>query len=101
MGRPSPQVRGAFAGRPRVERVAGRVAHRDSCLMLLSAEHYAGREQTLVKHHFLKHYLERLIHKIASAYDEVVYVDGFSGPWQHRGEAFEDTSFGIALRALT
>ncbi len=64
-------------------------------------EHYAGREQALVKHHFLKHYLESLIHKIASAYGEVVYVDGFSGPWQNRGESFEDTSFGIALQALT
>ncbi len=69
--------------------------------MPLPAAHYAGREQALVKHHFLKHYLQSLIHKIASTYDEVVYVDGFSGPWQHRGEAFEDTSFGIALKALT
>lgn len=64
-------------------------------------EHYAGREQALVKHHFLKHYLESLIHKIASSYSEVVYVDGFSGPWQNRGQQFEDTSFGIALQALT
>ena len=69
--------------------------------MAITAEHYSGREQALVKHHFLKHYLESLVHKIASVYDEVVYVDGFSGPWQHRGEAFEDTSFGIALSALT
>jgi len=67
----------------------------------LLPEHYAGREQALVKHHFLKHYLESLIHKIASAYADVVYVDGFSGPWQNRGERFEDTSFGIALQALT
>lgn len=69
--------------------------------MALEPEHYAGREQALVKHHFLKHYLERLIHKTASKYSEVVYVDGFSGPWQNQGERFEDTSFGIALQALT
>jgi three-Cys-motif partner protein len=69
--------------------------------MTLLTEHYAGREQTQVKHYFLKNYLENLIHKIASAYGEVVYVDGFSGPWQNRGERFEDTSFGIALQALT
>ncbi|WP_030541526.1 three-Cys-motif partner protein TcmP, partial [Sphingobium sp. DC-2] len=69
--------------------------------MALEPEHYAGREQALVKHHFLKHYLESLIHKIASKYGEVVYVDGFSGPWQNQGERFEDTSFGIALQALT
>lgn len=69
--------------------------------MTLVPEHYAGREQAMVKHHFLKHYLESLIHKIASAYGEIIYVDGFSGPWQHQGERFEDTSFGIALQALT
>ena len=61
---------------------------------------YVGREQALVKRYFLKAYLESLIYKTASAYDEVVYVDGFSGPWQSTGEDFEDTSFGIALDAL-
>jgi three-Cys-motif partner protein len=85
-----------------VERIASVVAlYRRSLTMAHLPEHYAGREQALVKHHFLKHYLESLIHKIASAYGEVVYVDGFSGPWQNRGERFEDTSFGIALQALT
>jgi len=61
---------------------------------------YAGREQAYVKHYFLANYLERLVHKTASKFDEVVYVDGFSGPWQSSGESFEDTSFGIALSAL-
>lgn len=31
---------------------------------------------------------------------DVVYVDGFSGPWKDQGENFEDTSFGIALETL-
>lgn len=61
---------------------------------------YAGREQAYVKHHFLADYVERLVFKVASAYQEVVYVDGFSGPWKDQGENFEDTSFGIALEAL-
>lgn len=61
---------------------------------------YAGREQAWVKHYFLENYLERLIHKTASRYDEIAYVDGFSGPWQSTGEDFADTSFGIALAAL-
>lgn len=74
---------------------------RSRLTVALAPEHYAGREQALVKHHFLKHYLERLIHKIASKYGEVVYVDGFSGPWKNQSEQFDDTSFGIALRALT
>lgn len=61
---------------------------------------YAGREQAWVKHYFLENYLERLIHKTASRYNEIAYVDGFSGPWQSGGENFNDTSFGIALAAL-
>lgn len=64
-------------------------------------KHYQGREQAYVKHFLLNEYLESWAHKVASTWDEVAYVDGFSGPWQHTGEAFEDTSFGIALRALT
>jgi hypothetical protein len=69
--------------------------------MVAQPERYAGREQAYVKHYFLEGYLERLIHKTASAYSDVAYVDGFSGPWQSGGEDFEDTSFCIALKALT
>lgn len=68
--------------------------------MVADPLNYVGREQALVKHYFLEAYLESLIFKTASAYDEVAYVDGFSGPWQSTGEDFEDTSFGIALAAL-
>lgn len=63
--------------------------------------HYVGREQAFVKHYFLRNYLERLVHKISSAYDEVVYVDGYSGPWKSGDEGYSDTSFGIALQSLT
>src|SRR5579859_6352200 len=68
--------------------------------MVADPTKYVGREQALVKHYFLEAYLESLIYKTASAYEEVAYVDGFSGPWQSSGEDFEDTSFGIALGAL-
>lgn len=61
---------------------------------------YAGREQAYVKHHFLADYVERLVFKVASSYRDVVYVDGYSGPWKDQGDRFEDTSFGIALQAL-
>ena len=60
---------------------------------------YIGREQAYVKHHFLARYVERLVFKVASHRD-VVYVDGFSGPWKDQGQSFEDTSFGIALETL-
>lgn len=60
---------------------------------------YAGREQAYIKHHFLADYVEKLVFKVASRRD-VVYIDGFSGPWKDQGQNFEDTSFGIALESL-
>ena len=67
---------------------------------MIAIENYQGREQAYVKHVFLERYLERLVHKTASKYDHIVYVDGFAGPWQSANEDFQDTSFGIALNAL-
>jgi three-Cys-motif partner protein len=61
---------------------------------------YSGREQSYVKHVFLEDYLEALVHKTASTFENIVYVDGYAGPWQSANERFEDTSFGIALKAL-
>lgn len=69
-------------------------------MSLPELEHYTGREQAYVKHYFLASYFEALIFKIASRYDTVVYVDGYSGPWQSGSERFADTSFGIALATL-
>jgi three-Cys-motif partner protein len=68
--------------------------------LVADISNYAGREQAFVKHYFLESYLEVLIHKTASSYNEIAYVDGFSGPWQSKGENYADTSFGIALAAL-
>jgi three-Cys-motif partner protein len=67
---------------------------------MVSLHDYVGREQSYVKHVFLESYLELLVHKTASGYSHIVYVDGFAGPWQSANEKFEDTSFGIALNAL-
>ncbi|QOZ24121.1 three-Cys-motif partner protein TcmP [Bradyrhizobium sp. CCBAU 51753] len=67
---------------------------------MVDIEDYKGREQSYVKHVLLEQYLEALVHKTASVYPHIVYVDGFAGPWQSSNEQFEDTSFGIALRAL-
>jgi three-Cys-motif partner protein len=68
---------------------------------MISIADYAGREQSYVKHIFLQHYLEALVYKTASIFPHIVYVDGFAGPWQSANENFQDTSFGIALSALT
>ncbi len=67
---------------------------------MVSLRDYVGREQSYVKHIFLESYLEALVHKTASIYPHIVYVDGFAGPWQSANERFDDTSFGIALNAL-
>ena len=67
---------------------------------MVALSDYTGREQSYVKHVFLERYLERLVHKTASVYSHIVYVDGFAGPWQSANEKLEDTSFGIALNAL-
>jgi three-Cys-motif partner protein len=67
---------------------------------MIAFQNYVGREQSYVKHVFLEGYLERLVHKVASAYSHIVYIDGFAGPWQSANEDFQDTSFGIALNAL-
>ena len=66
---------------------------------MVSLADYAGREQSYVKHVLLESYLEKLVHKVASRYDQIAYVDGFAGPWLSANERFEDTSFGIALSA--
>jgi len=63
-------------------------------------DYYAGREQTYIKHFFLERYLERVTYKIGSFAQKFVYVDGFSGPWKSADEAFEDTSFVIAVKKL-
>ena len=63
-------------------------------------EYYRGREQTYLKHFFLERYLERVAYIIGWSYPTFVYVDGFSGPWKSDEEAFEDTSFAIAVNKL-
>lgn len=63
-------------------------------------EAYRGREQTYLKHFFLEKYLERVAIIIGYHSPEFVYIDGFSGPWRSEDEAFEDTSFRIAVGQL-
>lgn len=65
---------------------------------------YVGRGQTFAKHVLLRQYLQELAFKVLQSPNppqEFLYIDGFSGPWQSRGESFEDTSFSISLSLLT
>ena len=63
---------------------------------------YNGREQTYIKHVFLRRYLEGLAIKVlAGGWDAFNYVDGFAGPWNTRdNEGFTDASFGLAVDLL-
>ena len=60
-----------------------------------------GREQAYVKHYLLEKYLSSWGYIIGgSAWDSLVFIDGFAGPWGAKHEAFADASFGIAVRTL-
>ena len=61
---------------------------------------YAGREQAFVKHFLLEKYLAPLAYKVGSAWDSIVYVDGFAGPWGVTDANFADSSFAIAIETL-
>ena len=64
----------------------------------------AGRGQTYAKHVLLRQHLQELAFKVLQSPNpprEFLYIDGFSGPWQSRGESFQDMSFSISLSLLT
>lgn len=61
---------------------------------------YEKREQTLVKHYILRHYLERFAHIVGSRWESITYVDGFAGPWNVRSPELKDSSFYIAIEEL-
>ncbi len=61
---------------------------------------YIGREQTLVKHIILKHYLERFAIIVGWHWDTLTYVDCFSGPWNVQSDDLKDSSFAIAIEQL-
>ena len=67
---------------------------------MTDSDDYAGREQTLVKHYILQHYLERFAHIVGSRWGSITYVDCFSGPWNVRSEDLRDSSFHIAITEL-
>ncbi len=75
---------------------------RDHFMAELDLTNYeGGREQAYVKHYLLKKYLSSWAYIIGgSAWDSLVFVDGFAGPWGAKHEEFADASFGIAVRAL-
>jgi three-Cys-motif partner protein len=61
---------------------------------------YFEREQTRIKHLVLEKYLERFARIVGSHWERILYIDGFSGPWNTVSDDFKDSSFAIALREL-
>jgi three-Cys-motif partner protein len=62
---------------------------------------YEGREQAYIKHCLLEEYLPDWGYKVGSQWDSLVYVDGFAGPWETKSPGHEDSSFGVAVSALS
>ena len=61
---------------------------------------YFRREQTQIKHVVLELYLERFAIIVGRWAQGIIYVDGFSGPWNSVSGDFRDSSFAIALSQL-
>jgi three-Cys-motif partner protein len=61
---------------------------------------YIGREQSQIKHLILEKYLERFAVIVGKSYEGIIYIDGFSGPWNVQSENLNDSSFSIALNQL-
>jgi len=61
---------------------------------------YLYREQSLIKHEILRSYLRRFALIVGQWRNGIIYVDGFSGPWNTVSKDFEDSSFAVALHQL-
>ena len=61
---------------------------------------YFRREQSQIKHVVLENYLERFAIIVGKWSDGILYVDGFSGPWNSVSSDFRDSSFAVALNQL-
>lgn len=61
---------------------------------------YLDREQSRIKHAILDKYLQRFAIIVGKHWKGIIYVDGFSGPWNTISSDFADSSFAIALKQL-
>lgn len=68
----------------------------------LELENYLGREQSYIKHLFLKEYLQSAAFKTLQGKSRIFnFVDAFAGPWNVSDESdLSDTSFHQALNTL-
>ena len=71
------------------------------CMPKVELSAYEGREQAYIKHCLLEEYLPDWAYKVGSQWDSLVYVDGFAGPWETTSPNYQDSSFGVAVSALS
>jgi len=67
-----------------------------------TTRHYAGREQSYVKHTFLRTYLKAFAIKVFQGRDETInFIDAFAGPWSvNDKDNYSDSSFALAISVL-
>ena len=53
-----------------------------------------------IKHCLLQEYLPNWAYKVGHAWDSLVYVDGFAGPWETNDPNYADSSFAVAIDSL-
>lgn len=59
-----------------------------------------GKSAAYIKHCLLQEYLPSWAYKVGHAWDSLVYVDGFAGPWETTDPDYADSSFGVAIESL-
>lgn len=65
----------------------------------MADEDYRDREQSGIKHHALKLYLQAAS-RILGPTKNLRYVDCCAGPWNSQTSDYSDTSFGVAITTL-
>lgn len=66
----------------------------------MDLENYENREHAKAKHDLFERYIKRYTMILGKRAAELVFVDGFAGPWQSGAEDRSDTSFGLSAAAL-
>ena len=64
------------------------------------AKYPEGKSAAYIKHCLLGEYLPSWAYKVGHAWDSLVYVDGFAGPWETNDPNYADSSFAVAIDSL-
>jgi three-Cys-motif partner protein len=59
-----------------------------------------ARSAAYIKHCLLQEYLPNWAYKVGHAWDSLVYIDAFAGPWETSDPDYADSSFAVAIDSL-